>query len=280
MFAEEKCKNSPTVLVWCSTVQLPSGLLEISALSPFRKKVFMGQRNPYSGLTPKSDSAHGTGPLSSSTKNSPIHYQSLQARLPLGHHRWGRLWKTTTGACLHSAFHKHPTPQSHDFWAQGKAAQLLQKPVCPSFTPPLYFAKSPVLILGAPLTFRYHHQEYFQLLMGSQPPADEHKKESSRLLEKAEGYICFSPGDEYLSHQATQGCHCHKTACKRLFQKLWILMAPITLTSLLLHQGRTWTVPRTRVSMRVNHPLTFSTFRIFIHVVWLNISPLGHRENT
>lgn len=26
---EEKCKNSPTALVWCSTAQLPSGLLEI-----------------------------------------------------------------------------------------------------------------------------------------------------------------------------------------------------------------------------------------------------------
>lgn len=108
-----------------------------------------------------------SGPLSLPTKNSPIHHQSFQARMPLSHHRWGRSWKTTAGACLHSVFHEHPIPQCWDFWAQRKTVQFLQKPVCPSFTPPLHFAKPSVLTLGAPLRFRYHHQEYFQLLMGS-----------------------------------------------------------------------------------------------------------------
>lgn len=231
MLAEEKCKNSPTVLVWCSTAQLPSGLLEIFALSLLRERASIGQRNPYSGWTPKSDSAHGT--VSSSVKNWLIHHQSFQARLPLGHHRRGRPWKTTAGARLHSAFHKY------------HILTFLQKSVCPSFTTSLHFAKLSVLILGAPLIFRYHHQEYFQLLMGSQPPsADGHMKESTRLQ-----WI------RLMSDQATQDCHCHKTACKRLFQKLWILMASITLTSLFQHQGGTRTVPRTKVSMRVNHPL-------------------------
>lgn len=219
------------------------------ALSPFKKRVFMRQRNPYSGLTPKSDSVHGTSTLSLSTKNSPILQQNFQASLPPGHYRWAM--ENHSWCSSPFCFPWTPHPSVPEFWAQWKAVQLLQKPVCPSFSPPLYFAKPSVLILGAPLTLRYRHEEYFQLLMGSQPPSvDGHMKESTRLLEKAEGWICLPPSDEYLSDQATLDCHCHKTARKRLFQKLWILMASLTLTSQLLHQGRTWTVPRTRAPMR------------------------------
>lgn len=74
----------------------------------------MGQRNLNSDWIPRSNSAHDSGLLNSSTRSVHIHQFTVkglfQARLPLGHHRWGRSCKNTSGVLwdsLTSAFPKH-----------------------------------------------------------------------------------------------------------------------------------------------------------------------------
>lgn len=96
---------------------------------------------------------------------------------------------------------------------------------------------------------------HFQLLMGSQlPSVDGSMKKSTRLLEKAEGYICLSPSDEYLLDEATADCHCHKTASKRLFPKLWILMASSIMMCCSLSHHCCCSKEAHELSQRPEHP--------------------------